>query len=131
MAKIEREKTGNEPFDKRKLALGIVSILFIIGLLWYGTKTAVLGDHIVNKDVAVGNTGSLRKTSAQNSSTFSLPSPLEQKVKFLKEEASKLSVQDVATSAPQIQKILKDINSLQSYPRDQAKQACMQVCDKF
>jgi hypothetical protein len=47
----------------------------------------------------------------------------------IQEDAKSLSVSDVATSSPQVQKVIKDIQSIQDLPSSKAKEACQKICD--
>lgn len=56
---------------------------------------------------------------------------VEDKVEDIKREVGNLKVEDIATSSPQVQKILKDIQALQQYPKNQAKELCENLCKSF
>lgn len=53
---------------------------------------------------------------------------VRERIDEIKEDVNNLNVVDVATSSPQIQKVINDIKALENLPRDQAKSACEKIC---
>lgn len=77
------------------------------------------------------------KKETSSNSLVSLPSSkdiqkdVEKKLEAIKEEVTNLKPLDVATSSPQVQKILNDIKTLEQYPRNQAREICENICKSF
>jgi regulatory protein YycI of two-component signal transduction system YycFG len=46
----------------------------------------------------------------------------------LAQQASDLEIEEVATSSPQVQKIINDLKSLKDLPKSQLKNACENIC---
>jgi len=130
MAKVKREDIHKQPLDKRKIILGLVSLVFLIGIILYSTKTTFLGDTVKRESVK-GIQTSTGLSIKRQLPAFSIQSTVEDKVNSIRDEVSKLDVKEVASTSPQVQKVLNDIKSMQNYPRNQAKEACRQVCDKL
>ncbi len=130
MARVRRDNIQKEPLDKRKIILGLISLLFLLGVLLYGTKAAFLGDTVKKEEVK-GVNNSTGEAIQKHLPSFSLQSTAEEKINSIRERVSQLDVKEVASSSPQVQKVLNDIKELKNYPRNQAKEACRQVCDKL
>lgn len=134
----------NSHWDKRRIIIGCVSIvsLLFIGLTAKAyfldaqkgastsknkpIKTNVQGVHSVDED--------LLKSSESEDPT---PTPIvvsnivQQKLDSIKKQIANLSPQDVASSSPQVQKVLNDIQSLEQYPKNQAREVCQKICSSF
>jgi TolA-binding protein len=50
------------------------------------------------------------------------------RIKDIKQNVNELNVEEVASSSPQIQKVLRDIQGIKDYPTNQAREACMKIC---
>ncbi|MCL5433214.1 MAG: hypothetical protein M1524_03840 [Patescibacteria group bacterium] len=143
---MQESNAFQEKWDKRKIILGAVGILLIAGLIGYGLKTNFFSSGLTklikpSKGVA-GISSSDESVSDQeegSSSTgqsFSLPanevrSTVEQKINTIKEEVNKINVVEIASSSPQVQKVLNDLKAIENYPKDQAKDYCKKICDSL
>lgn len=56
---------------------------------------------------------------------------INKQIDKIKEDIDNLNALDVTTKSPQVKKIIDDLNSLQNLPKDQAKNACQQICTNF
>jgi hypothetical protein len=115
-AKIE------SPWDKKKIIFfSILTIVLLI--LGFAVKDSILGkSYIQNPKIqnvkSVGTQINLRKD-------------VQDQINTLKEEAGNINLVDVATSSPQVQKVINDLKALKDYPNNQLKQTCMNVCSKL
>lgn len=123
-----------EVLDKKKIALGLV-VAGVLLFSAYKIKTLVLDvkqdlkkEKVSIKEVEGASTKDVK---------FSLPTKDEiresvsEKVVSIKQEIERLRLEEVASSSPQVQKIIKDIQSIEEYPRNQAKEMCQQICSRF
>jgi uncharacterized membrane protein YvbJ len=53
---------------------------------------------------------------------------VKEKIDNLKQEVSNLDILEIASSSPQVQKVLNDIKALQQYPTNQIKELCRKIC---
>jgi len=60
--------------------------------------------------------------------TQDLKSAVEDKIQTIQNEASGVNVSEIASSSPQVQKIINDIKSLEGYPSNHAKSMCENIC---
>ena len=51
-----------------------------------------------------------------------------EKIESLKQDVRGLNIVEIASSSPQVQKILNDIKFLEQYPANQAKEICKKIC---
>ena len=118
------EKKVDTPWDKKKI---VIVVLFLLVILFAGlyVKSILFG---VGKKTAVE--GAYTQISTPQDAQISNASQnFEQKINQIQQNVNNLNVVDVATSTPQVQKIINDIKSLQSLPTDQAKSACQKICE--
>ena len=115
--------------NKKRIFILFVVILGI-GLLGYLSKTLVLGKNQYN---LFGKSVKGIKTQKQENvslpSAPNLQSSLREKLDILKHEVSKLDIADIASSSPQIQKVISDLNSLKQLPSHQIKEICQNICN--
>ena len=117
----EKEKVE---WDKRKILVFIIAGLLLLVLL-YGIKNTIIGP----------STSSPNTSDVKGANTTLYPSPpdikgtIQNQIDNLKTEAANINVADVATSSPQVQKVITDLKNLQNYPSTQLKSACMQICN--
>lgn len=53
---------------------------------------------------------------------------VQKQVETIRDEVLALNPSEVATSSPQVQKILRDLGALEQYPKTQAKEICENIC---
>src|SRR6185312_3377779 len=128
-----------EVWDFRKIGIGIV-ILVILLLGGYIAKRLILGQSI-SPQAMVPKIPSLQTVlgkSTQNTNnaqpvnvSFSLPTQqdVQQKMNQIQQQVTHLNVADVASSSPQIQAVLQQIQNLPGASTNQVKQECYRICD--
>ncbi len=50
------------------------------------------------------------------------------RIESIKKDVENINVVEIASSSPQVQKILNDIKSLEQYPKNQFQEICRKVC---
>lgn len=117
-------------WDKKRIILGVFALVIVLGGALYGAK--VLGltetpDSQSTKSVAAAETQATQTVS--HVSTGDIKQTIDTQIASLQQQVQQLSPQDLASSSPQVQKIMQDIKALQAYPHDQAKQYCLSLCN--
>lgn len=113
-------------YDKRKVALIAIALLIVIMFL-------LLGSTNIDTD-KIKKTGQSFKKEVGGTSTKSInpvsdiKNALEDQIETIQKEAKNINIAEVASSSPQIQKIIKDLKSLENVPADQAKNLCEKIC---
>lgn len=134
-----------EAWDKKKIMIAVIILLAIIGI-GYKAKVLVLGKNQSNsaqtfsKSSAVAGANTEDQSDSSNdtqipSFSFSpqtmqttIQSSAQEKLNDIKKQVADINIQDIASSSPQVQKVINDLKSLENYPRDQAKQMCENIC---
>lgn len=132
--------TTYESWSKKKIIAGIIIILLLIGTGYYIKdfllKNNTIGTIIKNAFVTTNVAGvSTKKESPKekSNSNTSLPGnkikeEMQKKLDSIKDDVNNLSIADLASSSPQFKKVIQDIQNLQNLPRNQAKDACYNIC---
>lgn len=117
-----------ESWDKKKI---FIFFLIVLPLAFFALKTYVL-DKNIDLFSQKPNTSFKQVKGESSISQFNpadLQGSVEQKIDSIKSQVNNINVTDIATSTPQIQKVINDIKNLQNYPRNQAKDACIKICN--
>lgn len=127
----------DEAWDKKKIIFAVI----LLAALFFGAykfKNYILGNINLKKNVSdilkKQSSKSVEGASSNNSSLPSsneLKSEAQSKLDIIRQEITKLNILDVATSTPQVQKIIQDIQSLEKYPGSQAKDMCEKICSSL
>jgi predicted PurR-regulated permease PerM len=119
MKKVKEE--DKDQWDRKKILLAVITLSLII-FIALSLKTIFLPDEFSKTP----------KASVQGTSTRVAPPNIKEgvqkKIEELKQNAEEISIADVASSSPQVQKVINDLKSLQNYPSSQIKQACEKIC---
>lgn len=124
-----RDEVEEKTWDKKKIAIGVV-VLLIAAAILYVDRTTILGKlaQLSKTDVRGAKTEKIDKPLRQ----YYIGSPkqaLSEKIEAIKKEVNNLDVVEVASSSPQVQKVISDIKALEQYPQSQAKEACRKICE--
>ena len=124
---MPQEPFFEEHWDKRKIMIGLVIFGALLGFGGYKIIPYMQNRlHTLHakaqQEVAGAN------TLAQPHFTLPNTSTVQNSVANLEQQALHLNVQDVASSSPQIQQLIKALQNLKQLPENQAKAACMKLC---
>ncbi|MGH7246355.1 MAG: hypothetical protein ACREGI_05500 [Candidatus Levyibacteriota bacterium] len=126
-----------EVWDKKKIIIGVIIFLLLAGgavfakAKYFPSPSSSVSPVEKNVEgISSTQSGLSQNSTQQNVPSFSLPSAadLEGKVKQLQDQIAKLSLSDIASSSPQIQKIIQDASSIQQLPMNEAKGICQKIC---
>lgn len=122
---MDQEEQG---WDKKRILIVLI-ILFILGFGIYKSRNFLLG-VVKNPTSTTSVKGAATKN--ENNSGFNaqqqVKENLQEKIDSIKQQANSLNVQDIASSSPQVQKVIQDLKGLGDLPRNQAKDACFNIC---
>lgn len=98
-------------------------------------KAVVVNDELPKQQGTVEGARTDQEGSQKNDSKKSgaaigsdIQNVVQEKVVTIREQVSQLNPAEIATSSPQIQRILNDIHSIEYYPKNQAKEMCENIC---
>ena len=118
----EASGINKETWNKKRVFLGI----FLLALLIIG------GGYLFRDKIFISSFRQLKSVEGASTSTVdtaaNVQETVKEKIDNLKQEVSGLNLMEVASSSPQVQKILNDIKALQQYPANQIKDLCRKIC---
>lgn len=130
----------DQEWDKKKILLTIITIAAVFGI-GYSTKGYFLDKNTQSSIPALGQVKGVQikddNTSKQtiddpvlSGAPVSIPSKedVQQSLEQIKKEIQTINVVEIASSSPQVQKVLNDIKALEQYPGSQTKQMCENIC---
>ncbi len=124
MARIKKE-SEDIIWDKKKIFVTVVIAILIIAI-GFQLKSYLIADQNspkvsekLKKQVKSTNTSDLSNNIREG---------IEESFNNLKNQAQGLDVAEIATSSPQVQKIINDLKTLQDLPKSQLKSTCERVC---
>jgi len=123
MEEIRSEESWNK---KRIFAAIFLIVLLAIG--GYLFKTRVLDTDLSPQNLKSVKGKASKEERKKEDLGIQIQEAVKEKINSLKQEASSLNIAEVASSSPQIQKIINDIKALEQYPTNQAKEICKQIC---
>lgn len=133
---IQEGEIVDEMWSKKKIAVAVIIVAVLGGILYqmrplYLDKLQVLTSRTSVKGASTTNT--LDTNNNQQTQTFSLPSSsnVSQKFQQIQQEIKSMSLSEVASSSPQVKKVLQDIQDLKNVPATQAKDACEKICSNL
>ncbi len=134
MQKAQKAEFAAEKWDKKKIILTIaIGAALIFGGL--ELKSYVLGEDVAPQISESKSPKDIQGLNISPTPTISLPSArqigegLGQNLSNIKQEINNINVADLATSSPQVKKILDDIKALPNVPANQAKEVCLNICN--
>ena len=136
-AEDPEEEEVVEVWDFRKIAIGIVFLLFLI-FLGVVIKRILFHESLepasfVPKPPTMESIASYFKPKDDNHKKFSIPTQqdVQNQIQQIQQQVTHLNVNDVATASPQVQKLLKQIQEIPAGPVGQVKQACVRLCNNL
>ena len=124
MARIKKE-SEDIIWDKKKIFVTVVIAILIIAI-GFQLKSYLIADQNsskvsekLKKQVKSINTSDLSNNIREG---------IEESFNNLKTQAQSLDVAEIATSSPQVQKIINDLKTLQDLPKSQLKSTCERIC---
>jgi len=115
-----------EQWDKKKILLFLIAAVVLIGI-GFEAKTLILGENLNPSPPVVA-------PDVKGAATQIVPNiknSVQDQLNNLKAEAQNVNLVEIASSSPQVQKVINDLKALQNYPRDQVKTTCEQICNNF
>ena len=124
------EIKSEESWNKKRIFAALFLLIALI-VLGYFLKTKVLSEKSSPTDsskAVKGITNTKEKNKEQEGLNINVQKVVKEKIESLKQDVKGLNIIEIASSSPQIQKIINDIKSLEQYPTNQAKEICRQIC---
>ena len=119
-----------ESWNKKRIFATLFLIIALVAL-GYFLKTKVLSEKSSPTDFSKavkGITNTKEENKEQEGLNINMQKAVKEKIESLKQDVKGLNIAEIASSSPQVQKIINDIKSLEQYPTNQAKEICKQIC---
>lgn len=121
-----KEEFNSEEWDKKKII--ITSFFAIVAILaaaeikgtFFPGSVGVLGES-TNKPTPI-------KKPDMKPPKFNVVSEVGSTINEIRKNIEELSAEEVATTSPQIQKVLQDIQGIKDLPTNQARDMCLKIC---
>lgn len=111
------------PWDRKKIMLAFLVLICSFFALFYFKDSIFPQNNVDVKGV--------RDQVVQNQNVSEATQRAGKRIEDIRESVNNLNVVDIATSSPQIQKVINDIKALESLPKNQAKGACERICSQL
>lgn len=119
----ETKKKQEVEWDKKRIILFLVAAIALI-IIGFELKTVILGDSTAGPQSPNQNVKGVAIQPAPN-----IQKGIQDQISNLKNEARNINVVDIASSSPQVQKVINDLKAIQDYPKNQLKDTCQQICN--
>lgn len=113
-----------ESWNKKRIFAALLLIILLVAGVYF-FKSRLLDLNL--SPTSVKGISSEEKKEKEDFQ-IDIQGAVKEKIESLKQEVSSLNIMEVASSSPQIQKIINDIKSLEQYPTNQARELCKQIC---
>lgn len=117
MKDSKKEEEIEESWNKKRVGIALIILLTIIGGLVY----------LLNNNFPFNNKSG-QNTKVLSAKDVKLEDMVQNQVANLKKEASNINVEEIASSSPQIRKLIDDLKALSDLPKNQVKEACLNIC---
>lgn len=124
-------KKNEDQWDKKKILLFFIASILLLAV-GYQIKTVTLGKNFsLNKDSVSLINSDVKGASVTNQPQKDLRKDIQAQIDSLKSDAEDINLVDIASSSPQVQKVINDLKALQDYPSNQLRDVCKKVCRNF
>lgn len=113
-----KEAEFEETWNKKRVGIAIAVFLLVISGLIYFSK-----QNLSSKISSHPQEAKVLSASDRN-----IENTISDQIDSIKKAALNIDVGEIASSSPQIQKLIQDLKSLQDYPRNQVKDTCFSIC---
>lgn len=121
---MKKELTDLE-WDKKKIAVTLLFVL-IAGIIALELRSRFLPESIVLGE-KTQNKSEIQKPELKTPGV-NFQTEAKSKINEIKENIDELDPQAIASSSPQIQKVLRDIQGIKDLPANQAREMCLKIC---
>lgn len=122
----EVKSQGESTWNKKRIFFAIfLLVLLIVG--GYFFKTRVLSENSSPVAKSVKGIGA-KEAIKEPEPGINIQEAVRERIDSIRQEVSGLNIVEIASSSPQVQKVLNDIKSLEQYPINQAQEICKKIC---
>jgi len=119
---VMREAKKNREWDLKKLILAFFILVGILILILF------FKFYFFANSESIPKIAGIQEKRVKGISTEDVQKAVQEKVDLIKQQADEINITDVASSSPQVQKLIQDIKTLENYPGSQARSMCENLC---
>lgn len=123
-----KEAIEKPQWDKGKIVLFFITLLILVAI-GFEARSIILGDKANIPEQPAKNLSSVKGASTEQFQAPDIRQNVQSEISNLKNEAANINLVDVASSSPQVQKVINDLKALQNYPQDKLKETCTKICN--
>lgn len=125
------QKDDDSEFEWNKKRVMVTAFFLVVGILIALEVKGMFLDSQAGRDV-LGETNIRKSEEIKRPEiegpSINLQSEVGSRIDEIKKNINGLDAVDIASSSPQIQKVLRDIQGIKDLPANQAKEACLKIC---
>lgn len=124
---MKKEIAEEFEWDRKKIIIGLILLaVLLVGAVelkdyFSGAGKSILGESSVSKS------SEIEKPSIK-SPNVNIQTEIGPRIEEIRKTINDLDAKEVASSSPQIQKVLNDIQGIKDLPSSQAKDMCLRLC---
>lgn len=124
---MKKEVEQDFEWDRKRILIGVgilavvVIAVFELKGLFLNKNGNVLGETDINKS------SEIEKPNVKPPN-INFQSEVDSTIADIKKNIGQLDTREIASSSPQIQKVLQDIQGIKDLPSNQAKEMCLKIC---
>ncbi len=123
----KKEEVSDVEWDKKKILITAFLFLFVIFAInevktIFFPEMKILGDSVEVVPTPI------QKPSVKTP-RINVANEVGARIEELKRNINGLDPVEVASSSPQIQKVLKDMESIRNLPSNEARNTCLKICE--
>lgn len=124
----QKEKKEEIQWDKKKIFIGLVITILLIGI-GFELKSVFLGESSMPIKEVNQNSNAQIKGASTTDLTNGIKQSFADNINSIKAQAQNIDIAEIASSSPQVQKVISDLKGLKDLPKNQIKSACEKICN--
>lgn len=126
----KKEEESSEQWDKKRIVItAFFVIVAILAVKEVKTTFFPSNDSVLGQSVEIAPTP-IKKPDIELP-RFNVANEVGSRISEIKNNINSLDPKEVASSSPQIQKLLHDMEGIKDLPSNEAKSACMKICSEI
>lgn len=124
----QKEKKEEIQWDKKKIILTVFVAILLIGI-GFEIKSVFLGESLEPIAKVSQNSNAQIKGASTTDLTNGIKQSFSDNINSIKAQAQNIDIAEIASSSPQVQKVISDLKGLKDLPKNQIKSACEKICN--
>mgnify|MGYP001607478486 CR=1 FL=1 len=122
----QKEKKEEIQWDKKKIIFAVIVAILLIGIGFELKSVFLVESQPIEK--VNQNSNAQIKGASTNELTNGIKQSFADNINSLKAQAQNIDIAEIASSSPQVQKVINDLKGLKDLPKNEIKSACEKIC---